>query len=71
MWSHSHGELRLAVRIPVAIMYSKRDVQLSVTHATKLPGYTELRQHQTQVVEGCVCESANREREESLLLVAS
>ena len=51
MWSHSYGELRLAVRFPVAIMYSKRDVQLSVTYATKLLGYTELRQHQTQVVE--------------------
>ena len=35
----------------MAIMYSKRDVQLSVTYATKLLGYTELRQHQTQVVE--------------------
>ena len=39
------------VQISVAIMYSKRDVQFSVTYATKLLGYTELRQQQTQVVE--------------------
>ena len=51
MWSHSYGELRLVVRIPVAIMHSKRDVQLLVTYATKLLGYTELRQHQTKLVE--------------------
>ena len=75
MWSHSYGELRLAVQIPVAIVYLKRDVQFSVTYATKLLGYTEQRQHQTLVEKFLsgrdVCESANREWEESLLLVAS
>ena len=68
MWSHNYGELRLAVQIPVAIMHSKRDVQSSVIYAIKLFSYTELRQHQTQVVETFlsgrdVCESANREWE--------